>query len=190
MHGQKEPTRLLLDSLCKLVNADAWVRGIGPNQATPPAQLHWGLRVAIEDWDGLIARLKNQPITDLDCPWLISINGRRQLSCGSLSRILLIRSASQLGFSERETRLTRIIFEEVSWIYGDLYRKDARQEIPLLPPALARTLEYLRAGYCRKNIAEFLGLSAYTIADYTKEIYRRLDVSSQIELMKKYPTIR
>jgi DNA-binding CsgD family transcriptional regulator len=54
-----------------------------------------------------------------------------------------------------------------------------------LTPRIAQTLELLLAGNTLKQIAAQLGISAHTVNDYVKLLYRRLDVSSRGELLSK-----
>jgi len=52
-----------------------------------------------------------------------------------------------------------------------------------LPPRLRRVLDRLLHGESEKEIAARLGLSVHTVHEYTKQLYRRLGVSSRAHLM-------
>jgi DNA-binding NarL/FixJ family response regulator len=47
-------------------------------------------------------------------------------------------------------------------------------------------LTLLLNSFDRPMIAQELGLSEYTVADYTKQIYRHFDVRSQLELIRLF----
>ena len=50
-----------------------------------------------------------------------------------------------------------------------------------LTPREQEVLKLIAKGLNRKDVAELLGLSKYTVSDYIKVIYRKLDVSSRAE---------
>ena len=52
---------------------------------------------------------------------------------------------------------------------------------PELTPREREVLELIAKGLNRADIAELLGLTKNTVADYTKAVYRKLDVSSRAE---------
>jgi DNA-binding CsgD family transcriptional regulator len=54
-----------------------------------------------------------------------------------------------------------------------------------LSPRLRQTLELVLNGLCDKEIAERLGISRYTVNQYTKTIYRLYSVSSRIQLLAR-----
>lgn len=62
-----------------------------------------------------------------------------------------------------------------------------RASIPAdLPPRLRRLLERMLLGRSEKALARELELSAHTVHEYVKQLYRRLGVGSRAELMARF----
>ena len=181
-----DPAGLLLDSLCKLVGADAWAKSIRPKESANSKIAEVRYQAGVIEWNGLVEHLRDKLSKNFSVPTFRAIGGWREHPCGSFTLISLVRCPFRSDFSERESKLARIVLDEVPWIYHDPQPKRTIQKIPALSPSLQSTLQHLRAGCCRKEIADILGLSPNTVAEYTKEIYRRLGVSSKIELLRKF----
>ena len=55
-----------------------------------------------------------------------------------------------------------------------------------LAPRLRRVLPLLLAGDSKKQIALKLGISSYTVSEYTKQIYKHFDVTNRGALLSKF----
>jgi DNA-binding CsgD family transcriptional regulator len=67
--------------------------------------------------------------------------------------------------------------------------RDAAAELAAtLPPRLRRLLSLMLSGSSEKQMADELGLSWHTVHTYTRQLYRRLRVSSRAELMARAVT--
>lgn len=87
-------------------------------------------------------------------------------------------------FSEEERDLVRLLHEECAWLFSapdPLGRAGAR-----LSPRERRTLSLLLAGASEKEIALALALSAHTVHQYVKALYRKLGVRSRGELLARF----
>jgi len=60
---------------------------------------------------------------------------------------------------------------------------DASPDTKPLPPRLAKIAGLVVAGYTDKQIASQTGLSFSTVRTYVRQIYRRFDVHSRVELV-------
>jgi hypothetical protein len=87
-------------------------------------------------------------------------------------------------FGEREKQIIDLLNTHLGWFYRQLVA-----EIPSersLPPSLRRVLTELLTGASEKQIARKLRLSAYTIHDHIKKLYKHYAVSSRPELMARF----
>ncbi len=91
----------------------------------------------------------------------------------------LNRAWGRRAFTQRERCLAALFHEEL----GRLWREQSLDPLARLSRREAQTLQLLQEGDHEKHVADRLGLSRHTIHDYIKTIYRKLNVSSQPELM-------
>jgi len=88
---------------------------------------------------------------------------------------------NERGFTERERRVVEVFQEASGWLL--------RSPPPMpadLPPRLRDTLAALAAGLSEKQVAARLGISAHTVHEYTKALYRRFGVQSRAELLARH----
>jgi DNA-binding CsgD family transcriptional regulator len=67
-----------------------------------------------------------------------------------------------------------------------LHRPAAAPQVDVLSPRQRDTLDQILRGHSAKEIADRLGLSIYTVNEYTTEVYRRLGVRSRAELFARF----
>jgi DNA-binding CsgD family transcriptional regulator len=100
---------------------------------------------------------------------------------GEVIGVTLHRAWGERGFDERERRVVEV-FQEVS---GWLHQKPPPSQGDL-PPRLRDTLAALAEGLSEKQVAGRLGISAHTVHEYTKALYRRFGVQSRAELLARH----
>lgn len=95
----------------------------------------------------------------------------------------------ELGSRQMSERQLEIVTEAHRQIVGHIGAGLARFTDPApskLPPRVRQVLRCLLEGDSDKQIAKRLGLSAHTINQYTKTIYRHFAVSSRAQLMARW----
>ncbi len=97
-----------------------------------------------------------------------------------------MRNKGRENFTPRQRRIAHIITSEVPWLHQDASLTAKSHEVRPLTPRLRTVLMLLIEGMTVKQIAEALGLSPYTVADYTKLIHKRFGVSSRAELLHHF----
>lgn len=112
-----------------------------------------------------------------------TILAERFLAEDTLSLIALRRAVSDPPFSDRERHVTTLVFDEIPWLH---FRDWPPPPLPMLSsPRQQRILDLLLSGMSRKEIAHKLEVAPGTVAGYCREIYRRLRVNSQSELIRQ-----
>lgn len=61
-----------------------------------------------------------------------------------------------------------------------------RPPMPQLPKRIEQVLLHLVAGASEKQIARAMNVSVHTVHDYTKELHKRLGVTSRGELLNRF----
>ncbi|MEM1165698.1 MAG: LuxR C-terminal-related transcriptional regulator [Planctomycetota bacterium] len=90
-------------------------------------------------------------------------------------------------FTERDRRLLHIVASEVKWLhYAAIPGVDVEKEVETLSPRLRSVLGLLVDGMRKDSIAQHLGLSEHTVADYIKVLYKHYGVQSHVELMRRF----
>lgn len=105
---------------------------------------------------------------------------------GLFSAVGLHRKIGREAFDARERRLAHIMVSEVKWLHRAGVPEDAGDGVPELSPRLRTVFGLLLEGWTRKQMAEHLGLSVNTIAEYTKAVYRHFDVNGQKPLIHRF----
>lgn len=90
------------------------------------------------------------------------------------------------AFSEREKTIVHVMFQQVDWLHRQGSDVPAPKSVIDLSPRERQVMLLLIGGDSRKQVAAKLKLSQHTVADYLKEIYRKLNVSSRAELLAKF----
>ena len=110
----------------------------------------------------------------------------RPTESGQISFIGLYRRFNRPLFSERESRIAHIVLSELPTLHDDTTPTDMGSLVGGLAPRPREILNLLLQGNNRKEIAYFLDLSTHTVGDYIKEVYRRFNVHSQSELIRRF----
>lgn len=104
---------------------------------------------------------------------------------GRRSGVVLRRSPERVPFSSRECDLARMVLEEIPWLHDADDDPSGEVEEGRLSRRQELTLGFLAEGLSRKEIADCMGVSVNTVAGYVRDVYRKLGVRSQPELMRK-----
>ena len=105
---------------------------------------------------------------------------------GLFSGLAWMRKAGQPNFSPRDRRIAHIITSEVPWLHHDAALAQRGDAIAPLSPRLRTVLTLMVDGRTIKQIAQALGLSPQTVADYTKLIHKRFGVRSRAQLLRYF----
>jgi DNA-binding CsgD family transcriptional regulator len=98
----------------------------------------------------------------------------------------LYRSRERPPFSEEERNLVHVFQAEcVGLSCASPRAEEEVQGRARLSPRQRQTLELILSGLCDKEIAERLGISRYTVNQYTKVIYRVYAVTSRAQLIAR-----
>lgn len=108
------------------------------------------------------------------------------LGKGMFSAVSFVRPMGSVPFSERERKIAHILIGEVEWLHQSCWPRDRAVEIPKLYPRQRIVLNLLLDGMTRKQIAEHMRISENTVAGYASDVYKHFQVSSHVELIKKF----
>jgi DNA-binding CsgD family transcriptional regulator len=103
-----------------------------------------------------------------------------------VSAIGMYRGVGRERFSARDRRLAHIVLSEVPWLHTAGLPEEEGRRVPQLSPRLRTVFVMLFEGHDRKSIARLLGISQHTAKDYISSVYRHFQVSSQVELIKRF----
>jgi DNA-binding CsgD family transcriptional regulator len=106
---------------------------------------------------------------------------------GACFAIGIHRDTGDDDFTDRDAQVLNLFHEQAWKLYslkGPTGQQDPR--IASLPPRLKPVLTHLLAGDAEKQVAQKLGKSRHTIHEYTKAIYRHLEVNSRGELLAQF----
>jgi DNA-binding CsgD family transcriptional regulator len=92
--------------------------------------------------------------------------------------ILLHRSWGDVPFSARDRLILSFLHRELGRIW-----KIGNGLGPELTPRLRQTLELTSQGFSEKEMAQRLGLSAHTVHDFLRRLYRQFGVTNRGELL-------
>ncbi|MFC4991079.1 LuxR C-terminal-related transcriptional regulator [Rubritalea tangerina] len=107
-------------------------------------------------------------------------------SSGGTSCVAIYRHYDKPPYSARDSKIMHLILSELKWLHEEAGSKPPRQTVYSLPPRLNTVLNLLLQGAGRKEIAANLKISPNTLSGYSKEIYRRFNVRSQVELIHRF----
>lgn len=110
----------------------------------------------------------------------------RPMSNALLSGLGFHRKQGRPAFTERHSLLVHVLFSAADTLHlMDL--PDANFSNVLdLPPRVRTTFGLLIEGFPRKKIAQHLGVSPNTVAEYASRVYRHFGVAGQRELMLRF----
>ena len=87
----------------------------------------------------------------------------------------------------RQRAITHLIISQIDWLRRAGTDVQANDDVLLTITARQREiLIHLLGGDSRKQVARKLKLSEHTVNDYIKDLYRRLEVTSNIQLLAKF----
>jgi len=102
------------------------------------------------------------------------------------SAIGLFRRVRREPFSDRDARLAHILLSEVEWLHYAELSGDRGRRVPELSPRQRVVLIMLIEARDKDDIARLLHISPHTVKDHIKAIYEHFDVSSQLELIRRF----
>jgi DNA-binding CsgD family transcriptional regulator len=102
------------------------------------------------------------------------------------SAIGMFRHHGRDAFSERDTRLAHIVLSEVEWLHYAELPSDRGRKVPELNPRQRVVLMMLLDTHNKDEIASLLHISPHTVKDHMKAIYKTFNVSSQLELIRRF----
>jgi DNA-binding CsgD family transcriptional regulator len=109
---------------------------------------------------------------------------------GIVSSLGFHRRTGKPPFSDRDRTVVHVMFQQVDWLHRAGSNVPASENVIELSPRERHVTMLLMGGDSRKQVAAKLRLSQHTVADYLKEIYRKLGVNSRAELLAKFLPIR
>lgn len=102
------------------------------------------------------------------------------------SAIGLFRFCGRVPFSDRESRIAHILLSEVEWLHFAELPGDRGRKVPQLTPRQRVVLIMLIEAHDKEEIARLLHISPHTVKDHIKAIYGHFEVSSQLELIRRF----
>lgn len=102
------------------------------------------------------------------------------------SAIGLFRRCGRKPFSRREARIAHIVLSETHWLHCADLPGDRGRKVPRLSPRQRVVLIMLAEARDKSEIAKLLHISPHTVKDHMKAIYEMFDVSSQLELIRRF----
>lgn len=167
------------DPDCPAPDTAAWVREISRGDHITRVR-----RDMIDDqsWYGSSNYMLYQKTVGID-DYLCSVYPMGE---GMYSTVGFHRMAGRSGFTPVQRRLTHIVVSEVPWLHWAGVPEDPGESVPGLTPRLRTVFGLLLEGWSRKQIADHLGLSIHTVAEYTKSVYRHFGVNGQVALISRF----
>ncbi len=110
----------------------------------------------------------------------------RPMADGFLSGIGFHRNHDRPAFTERDCLLVHALFSAADALHLMDLPASGVGDILDLPPRVRTTFGLLVEGFPRKKIAEHLGVSPNTVAEYASRVYRHFGVAGQRELMLRF----
>lgn len=102
-----------------------------------------------------------------------------------LSHAGLYRRPGREPFSAQEVKVAHIVLSEVPWLH-EVLTSELGSVVNQLSPRQRIVLNLLVEGQSRGDITQHLGLSAHTVGEYVKDIFRHFGVHSQPELIARF----
>ncbi len=140
--------------------------------------------VSAEAWRGSAHYKQYRAPNNLD-EFICSIYPVRE---GTWSVVAFHRHTGRAAFSARDRRLVHVVMSELGALHADTGALESPDGVGVvgLSPRLRTVLGLLLEGWSRMQIAEHLGLSRHTIAEYMRSTYRHFGVRSQRELQARF----
>jgi DNA-binding CsgD family transcriptional regulator len=98
----------------------------------------------------------------------------------------LCRAVGRRDFSPREALIVQTAFATIAPMIGSALARIAEPSPSALAPRVCDVLQCVLEGDSDKQIARRLGISGYTVNQYTKVLYRHFGVQSRTELLARW----
>jgi DNA-binding CsgD family transcriptional regulator len=102
------------------------------------------------------------------------------------SAIGLFRHVGREPFTSRQARMAHILLSEVGWLHYAELPGDRGHEVPNLTPRQRVVMVMLIEARDKDEIARLLHISPHTAKDHIKAVYEHFNVSSQLELIRRF----
>jgi DNA-binding CsgD family transcriptional regulator len=103
-----------------------------------------------------------------------------------VSAVGLFRHVGRPPFDIRQNRMAHIVLSEVDWLHYAELPDDRGLHVPRLTPRQRVVLAMLIEARDKGEIAGLLHISPHTAKDHIKAIYEHYQVSSQLELIRRF----
>jgi DNA-binding CsgD family transcriptional regulator len=102
------------------------------------------------------------------------------------SAIGLFRHVGREPFTPTQAKIAHILLSEVRWLHFAELPSDGGERVPQLTPRQRVVLVMLFEARDKSEIARALHISPHTAKDHIKAIYEHFQVSSQLELIRRF----
>lgn len=167
---------LLMDGLRDWTRADGWFREVH-SDGQQDCRIHLGSGRATDEMTQAAQLREARESRRL-------LEAARPHAEGGYVRLGLFRKPGAAPFTDRECKVSIIVFDEVDWLYADPETVPLSHAMASLSPRHQSIVELLQHGWDRKRVASELGISANTLAWHLKEVYRRLGVNNHASLLR------
>jgi DNA-binding CsgD family transcriptional regulator len=116
------------------------------------------------------------------------IMSMRPVDEGLFSIIGLYRKPSRPRYTRRENRIAHIVLSGIPSLHAEGWPDQQQRVVRKLTPRQRMTMDLLIQGYRRDEIAAHLEISAHTVNEYAKAVFRHFGVHSQAELSARFRT--
>lgn len=99
-----------------------------------------------------------------------------------LSGVGFHRRTGKPNFTDRDRAIVHVIFSQVDWLHRFDTNVPVGEQVLQLPPRGRQVLLLLLGGNTKKQVAEILGISEFTVGDYMKQLHKHFSVNSRAEL--------
>jgi DNA-binding CsgD family transcriptional regulator len=103
-----------------------------------------------------------------------------------VSAVGFFRRVGREPFDVRQSRIAHIVLSEVDWLHYAELPGDRGERVPQLTPRQRVVLAMLIEARDKDEIAGLLHISPHTAKDHIKAIYEHYQVSSQLELIRRF----
>lgn len=110
----------------------------------------------------------------------------RKLPNSLFSGVGFHRNDGRAAFTEDQAALVHALFASADALHTMDLPDTNGADIMDLPPRVRTTFGLLLEGFSRKQIAEHLGVSPNTVAEYSSRVYKHFRVRGQRELMGRF----
>jgi len=105
---------------------------------------------------------------------------------GVAQAVVVHRSADAEPFSRRDAHFLRAILLELQRLQPDELHGVDDSALNSLPPRMLQVLASLLAGHTVRETAERLGVSAHTVQEHVKRLYKRSGAKNRAKLAERY----